>query len=297
MDSSFYKYADLNFQDFWNEAAQKKEAIYGKKTTYHNFIKIDVNKSASLLDVNENSTFQLKMREYTFENFETLKNLMHSYHLSYNTPISVCAQMVPTQVLEQMISTRFQLQVNLQSVSKQIIEKNSSAYDEPVQKRLATIEAATRLSIPTAVKLQVGLGEEKNDVLNTLSYIKEISDHYKMIQSVIIGAENTQVKLEMLLWTLAVSRLILHDKVHITGIPTDIADIDILSRTGVDDINNIPNPQAHNLIYRDLFFNSPTDSPAATPEEHKKTNVDIDLTKSNSLNSGFQRSYKKANKG
>lgn len=287
MQSDLQQYLNLKFQDFRKEAIEKKIALYGKYFSYHNFLPVALNSATDLYNVAENTTFQLKVEDYSYESYEILQRVISQYFANTNKAISICSQTVPSAILENLSHIPIQLQVNLQTTSKEIINLNSNANDEPVQKRLATIEAASRLNVPVAVRLQVGLGEEKKDILNTLLYIREISDQYKLIQSVIITTKNTSTSLERLVWTIAMARLALHEKVHITVIPNSLADVDILSRAGADDFNNIDHPEKYRLDYRDLFFNY---------KPNKNNKVDIDLT-GKAANGRFKTSFKKTNWG
>jgi FO synthase len=90
--------------------------------------------------------------------------------------------------------------------------------DKVPEVRLATLTAAGKAAIPYTTGLLIGIGESRQDRLDTLLAIKDIHDEYGHIQELIIqpfrAKKNTLMELapepslEELLWTVAVARIL-----------------------------------------------------------------------------------------
>jgi FO synthase len=119
------------------------------------------------------------------------------------------------------------------------------APDKAPERRLATLEAAGRLSIPFTTGVLVGIGESRADRLTALEAIAGASRRHGHVQEVIV--QNFLPKAgtamqgapacppEELLWTVAVARLVLPPEVHLQAPPNLSDDFGRLLDAGIDD--------------------------------------------------------------
>ena len=126
--------------------------------------------------------------------------------------------------------------IMLESTSKRLCEKGGPHYGSPDKDplaRLMTIEVAGALSVPFTSGLLIGIGETKAERIETLVALRDAHTKHCHIQEVIIqnfcAKPNTKMaqvqnpKLEELLWTIAVARLILPSAINIQ-VPPNLND-------------------------------------------------------------------------
>ena len=126
--------------------------------------------------------------------------------------------------------------IMLESTSKRLCEKGGPHYGSPDKDplaRLMTIEVAGALSVPFTSGLLIGIGETKAERIETLVALRDAHTKHCHIQEVIIqnfcAKPNTKMaqvqnpKLEELLWTIAVARLILPSSINIQ-VPPNLND-------------------------------------------------------------------------
>ncbi len=119
------------------------------------------------------------------------------------------------------------------------------APDKAPERRLATLEAAGRLSIPFTTGVLVGIGESRADRLEALAAIAAAHRRHGHVQEVIVqnflpkpgtamqGAPPCPA--EELLWTVAAARLVLPADVHLQAPPNLSDDFGCLLDAGIDD--------------------------------------------------------------
>ncbi|MDP8988281.1 MAG: 5-amino-6-(D-ribitylamino)uracil--L-tyrosine 4-hydroxyphenyl transferase CofH [Actinomycetota bacterium] len=119
------------------------------------------------------------------------------------------------------------------------------APDKAPQRRLATLEAAGRLSIPFTTGVLVGIGESRAHRLDALVAIAAAHRRHGHVQEVIV--QNFLPKAgtamhgvppcpaEELLWTVAAARLVLPPEVHLQAPPNLTDDFGRLLDAGIDD--------------------------------------------------------------
>ncbi|MBC25985.1 MAG: 7,8-didemethyl-8-hydroxy-5-deazariboflavin synthase [Rhodospirillaceae bacterium] len=126
--------------------------------------------------------------------------------------------------------------IMLESTSKRLCEKGGPHYGSPDKDplaRLMTIEVAGALSVPFTSGLLIGIGETRAERIETLVALRDAHIKHSHIQEVIIqnfrAKPNTKMaqvqnpKLEELLWTIAVARLILPSSINIQ-VPPNLND-------------------------------------------------------------------------
>ncbi|HEX3948001.1 MAG TPA: 7,8-didemethyl-8-hydroxy-5-deazariboflavin synthase CofG, partial [Acidimicrobiales bacterium] len=119
------------------------------------------------------------------------------------------------------------------------------APDKDPRRRLDTLEAAGRLSIPFTTGLLVGIGESRADRLRTLAAIAESHRRHGHVQEVIVQnflpkpgtgmAAQPPCPPEELRWTIAAARLLLPVEVHLQAPPNLSDDLAPLLAAGIDD--------------------------------------------------------------
>ena len=123
------------------------------------------------------------------------------------------------------------------------------APDKDPQRRLDTLEAAGRLRIPFTTGLLVGIGETRQDRIETLLAIAASHERHGHVQEVIIQnflpkpgtqmASSPPADAEEFHWTIAVARLLLPDSVHLQA-PPNLSDVPAeLVAFGIDDFGGI----------------------------------------------------------
>ena len=119
------------------------------------------------------------------------------------------------------------------------------APDKDPARRLATLEAAGRLSVPFTTGILVGIGEDRADRLAALSAIAAAHLRHGHVQEVIVQnfvpkpgtkmARHPACSAEELVWTIAAARLVLPPGVHLQAPPNLSEDLAPLLRAGIDD--------------------------------------------------------------
>jgi FO synthase len=120
-----------------------------------------------------------------------------------------------------------------------------SAPDKTPARRLATLEAAGVASIPFTTGLLVGIGESRQDRIDTLLAIAESHHRHGHVQEVIVqnflpkpGTSMHQAPPcppDEFLWTIAVARLLLPAEIHLQAPPNLSDDLASLLASGIDD--------------------------------------------------------------
>ena len=121
--------------------------------------------------------------------------------------------------------------------------------DKDPLRRLATLDLAGELRIPFTTGLLVGIGESRQDRLDTLEAIATSHARYGHVQEVIIQnflpkartamAHAPAASDEEFFWTIAAARLILPDDVHLQAPPNLSDDPTKLIAYGIDDFGGI----------------------------------------------------------
>jgi FO synthase len=119
------------------------------------------------------------------------------------------------------------------------------APDKDPRRRLATLDAAGASAVPFTTGLLVGIGESRQDRIETLSAIADSHRRHGHVQEVIV--QNFLPKAgtamhasppcppEELWWTIAVARLVLPEEVHVQAPPNLSDDLSPLLDSGIDD--------------------------------------------------------------
>jgi FO synthase len=118
--------------------------------------------------------------------------------------------------------------------------------DKAPAARLATIAAAGEERVPFTTGILIGIGETRTERLDALRAIRELADHYGHVQEVIVQnfrakpgtrmANAPEPPLEELLWTIAVSRIVLGARAHVQAPPNlSYDDFPRLLDAGIDD--------------------------------------------------------------
>ena len=121
--------------------------------------------------------------------------------------------------------------------------------DKDPQRRLDTLHFAGEQRIPFTTGLLVGIGETRQDRLNTLEAIRESHERHGHVQEVIVQnflpkartamANSPAASDEEFHWTIAAARLILPDSVHLQAPPNLSDDPTRLLAFGIDDFGGI----------------------------------------------------------
>ena len=117
--------------------------------------------------------------------------------------------------------------------------------DKTPQRRLATLEAAGRLSIPFTTGILVGIGETRSDRVEALEAIAASHRRHGHVQEVIVQnflpkpgtsmARSAACPTDEFLDAIALARLILPPEVHIQAPPNLSDDFGVLLDAGIDD--------------------------------------------------------------
>ena len=123
------------------------------------------------------------------------------------------------------------------------------APDKEPRRRLDTLRFAGELRIPFTTGLLVGIGESREERLNTLDAIRQSHEEYGHVQEVIIQnflpkprtamAHEPPASDEEFHWTIAVARLMLPDAIHLQAPPNLSDDPTRLLDFGIDDFGGI----------------------------------------------------------
>ena len=121
--------------------------------------------------------------------------------------------------------------------------------DKEPGRRLATLDAAGELRIPFTTGLLVGIGETRQQRLDTLEAIAQSHERFGHVQEVIIQnflpkartamAHSPAASDEEFFWTIAVARLLLPDDIHLQAPPNLSDDPTRLITYGIDDFGGI----------------------------------------------------------
>ncbi|MGH9034389.1 MAG: 5-amino-6-(D-ribitylamino)uracil--L-tyrosine 4-hydroxyphenyl transferase CofH, partial [Acidimicrobiia bacterium] len=119
------------------------------------------------------------------------------------------------------------------------------APDKTPERRLATLEAAGEARIPFTTGLLVGIGETRDERLETLEAIAASHARHGHVQEVIAQnflpkpgtgmAGHPPCPEEEMLWTVAAARLLLPDSIHLQAPPNLASDLGALVAAGIDD--------------------------------------------------------------
>ncbi|MEI6453757.1 MAG: 7,8-didemethyl-8-hydroxy-5-deazariboflavin synthase CofG, partial [Actinomycetes bacterium] len=109
------------------------------------------------------------------------------------------------------------------------LEAHRLAPDKTPERRLATLEAAGELAIPFTTGVLVGIGENRQDILDALLAIGQMHERYGHIQEVIVQnflpkpgtamANHLACDPEEHRWAIAAARLLLPADIHIQAPP------------------------------------------------------------------------------
>ncbi|MGH9041368.1 MAG: 5-amino-6-(D-ribitylamino)uracil--L-tyrosine 4-hydroxyphenyl transferase CofH, partial [Acidimicrobiia bacterium] len=119
------------------------------------------------------------------------------------------------------------------------------APDKTPERRLATLEAAGAARIPFTTGLLVGIGETREERLDTVAAIAASHARHGHIQEVIVQnflpkpgtgmAGHPPCPEEEMLWTVAAARLLLPETIHLQAPPNLASDLGALVAAGIDD--------------------------------------------------------------
>lgn len=122
--------------------------------------------------------------------------------------------------------------IMLESAADRLCEKGGPHYGSPDKRpavRLETIRLAGELDIPFTSGILIGIGETRNERLDTLFALRDLHRQYGHIQEIIVQnfrakpdtkmARAAEPPLEELLWTIAVTRLIFGPDMNIQAPP------------------------------------------------------------------------------
>jgi len=122
--------------------------------------------------------------------------------------------------------------IMLESSSERLCRKGGAHYGSPDKEpaaRLANIEQAGRLNIPFTTGILIGIGENRDERIDSLLKLREINDRYDHIQELIIQPFRAKPKTLMaghleptnsdLVWTIAVARILFGPHMHIQAPP------------------------------------------------------------------------------
>jgi len=139
--------------------------------------------------------------------------------------------------------------IMLETTSERLSEKGGPHYGSPdkePQARLKVLQMAGELKIPFTTGLLIGIGETRQERIETLLAIRDLHRRYGHIQEVIVQnfcpkpdtlmANTPEPGLDEHLWTIAVARLVLDDEVTVQAPPNlQPGVLGELLRAGVND--------------------------------------------------------------
>ncbi len=138
--------------------------------------------------------------------------------------------------------------IMLESLSTRLAERGGPHFGSPDKipgSRLETMERAGVLSIPFTSGILIGIGETREERIDSLLAIRELHRRHGHIQEVIVQnfrakpgtkmAGRPEPTLEDHVWTIAIARLILGPFVHIQAPPNLTGEFGRLLDAGIDD--------------------------------------------------------------
>lgn len=276
MYTNYRQYLNLEFNMFYNDALTKKQKHYKNNFTFCNYSNYYINdyiKNSHL----DNSKYN-KIHIQNENSFPLINKITNDNQKQY----CISSTFLDSEIINNISNkNNYIFESKLQNISQPILSKIDQNCIT-VQKRIASIEAAGRVRLPTSIQIELGLGESKSDILSTLEYIKDISSKYKHIISVLIVQNNNYTN-DTLYWTIAVARIILNDNIHISCALNNSITIDSLKKAGIDDLDIFPNFENKNFIQRDFFYN----------KIKNRSVVDIDLVKLENINAKSHGTFTK----
>ena len=137
----------------------------------------------------------------------------------------------------------------LENVSRRLLERgeaHSGSPDKDPDKRLETIRAAGELKIPYTSGILIGIGETREERIESLLALRDLDDAYGHIQELIIQnfrakdgtamASSPEPTLDDLLWAIAVARIICGPRMAIQAPPNlSPGTFGTLIRAGIND--------------------------------------------------------------
>jgi FO synthase len=141
----------------------------------------------------------------------------------------------------------------LENISPRLMERGQAHYGcmgKAPEVRMDTMRYAGQLNIPFTTGILIGIGETKLERIESLLAIRELHRHYGHVQEVIVQnfrakqdtpmSEHLDPSTEDLLWTVAVSRLVLGPDVNIQVPPNlSYGDYPIYLLAGINDWGGI----------------------------------------------------------
>lgn len=125
------------------------------------------------------------------------------------------------------------------------LDAHRSAPDKVPARRLATLESAGTLGIPFTTGLLVGIGESRDDRLDTLQAIADSHRRHGHVQEVIVQNflpkpgtsmhRHPPCPTDEFLWTIAAARLLLPTDIHLQAPPNLSDELGPLVAAGIDD--------------------------------------------------------------
>ncbi len=137
----------------------------------------------------------------------------------------------------------------LETTSERLSERGGPHFGSPDKlpaRRLATLDRAGRERVPFTTGILIGIGETREERIQSLLAIRELAERHGHVQEVIIQnfrakpgtrmASSPEPPLEELLWTIAVARILLGAKAHLQAPPNlSYDDFPGLLDAGIDD--------------------------------------------------------------
>ena len=175
---------------------------------------------------------------------EELKKMGHATTLSYLAEMcdlvlketTLLPHVNPGIMTHEDIATLRKVSISqgimLENVSQRLMEKGQVHYQSPDKdpiKRLETIRIAGEQKVPFTSGILIGIGETRQERIDSLLALKELHEKYGHIQEIIIQnfrakpltkmASSPEPDLDDLLWTIAVARIIFGPEMNIQAPP------------------------------------------------------------------------------